>query len=116
MFRSLMSLIVAVAASLWATAASSAGEQPRSSTIEDVVRAAMTQHHLKALIVQVRSGGSEIYTGAFGESMSGVPATPNMHFRNGAMVFTYMSTMLLELVDRKKVTLDTKLSHFRPDL
>ena len=48
--------------------------------------------------------------------MSGVPATPKMHFRNGAMVFTYMSTLLLELVDRKKVRLDTKLSRFRPVL
>jgi CubicO group peptidase (beta-lactamase class C family) len=39
-----------------------------------------------------------------------------MHFRNGAMAFTYMSTLLLTLVDQKKVTLDTKLSQFRPDL
>jgi hypothetical protein len=39
-----------------------------------------------------------------------------MHFRNGAMAFTYMSTMLLELVDQKKVSLDAKLSQFFPDL
>ena len=36
------------------------------------------------------------------ESMSGVPATPAMHFRNGAMAFTYISTMLLQLVDQNK--------------
>ncbi len=76
----------------------------------------MKQHHLKALLVQVRSGGSNVYTAAFGESMSGVPATANMHFRNGAMAFAYMATMLLELVDQKKVTMDTKLSRYRPDL
>jgi len=93
----------------------SAVAQPQA-TIQAVVRRAMKQYHLKAAIVQVRSGGSNVYTGAFGESMSGVPATPDMHFRNGAMAFTYMSTMLLELVDKKKVTLDTKLSRFRPDL
>jgi len=109
--------IVALAAgSLWVTVGSSADAQSQVSTIQDIVRAAMTRYHLKALIVQVRSGGSDVYTNAFGESMSGVPATADMHFRNGAMAFTYMSTMLLELVDQQKVTLDTKLSRFRPDL
>jgi CubicO group peptidase (beta-lactamase class C family) len=45
-----------------------------------------------------------------------VPATADMHFRNGAMAFTYMSTMLMELVDQGKVKLDDKLSKFFPDL
>jgi len=45
-----------------------------------------------------------------------VPATPAMHFRNGAMAFTYMSTMLMELVDRKEVKLKDKLDNFLPDL
>jgi CubicO group peptidase (beta-lactamase class C family) len=39
-----------------------------------------------------------------------------MHFRNGAMAFTYISTMLLEFVDQKRVVLDDKLSKFLPDL
>jgi CubicO group peptidase (beta-lactamase class C family) len=48
--------------------------------------------------------------------MTGVPASPDMHFRNGAFAFTYISTMLLELVDEKKAKLDDKLSKFLPDL
>lgn len=48
--------------------------------------------------------------------MTGVPATPAMHFRNGAMAFTYMSTMLMELVDRKEVRLEDKLNNFLPEL
>jgi CubicO group peptidase (beta-lactamase class C family) len=39
-----------------------------------------------------------------------------MHFRNGALAFTYMATLLLEFVDQKKTTLDTKLSTYFPDL
>ncbi len=89
---------------------------PSGATIEGVVRNFMTKHHLKAVIVQVRSNGGNAYTGAFGESMAGVPATADMHFRNGALAFTYMATLLLEFVDQKKVTLDTKLSAFFPDL
>lgn len=96
--------------------ARAAGERYSAGTIEGIVRKAMVAQHLRAAIVQVRSNGSDVFTGAFGESMTGVPATPDMHFRNGALAFTYMSTLLLELVDRKKTTLDTKLSAYFPNL
>ncbi len=89
---------------------------PPASIVESVSRNSMAANHLKAVIVQVRSGGTDVYTGALGDSMTGVPATPDMHFRNGALAFTYMATLLLEFVDQKKVTLDTKLSAYFPDL
>jgi CubicO group peptidase (beta-lactamase class C family) len=76
----------------------------------------MAANHLRALIVQVRSNGRNVFTGAFGQSMTGVPATPEMHFRNGAVAFSFMATLLLEYVDRKKVSLDTKLSRYFPNL
>jgi CubicO group peptidase (beta-lactamase class C family) len=105
-----------LAASLCCFGALPAGAQSKASTIESLVRRSMAEYHLKSSIVQVRSNGSNVDTAAFGESMSGVPATPQMHFRNGAMAFTYMSTLLLEFVDQKRVALDTKVSQFRPDL
>lgn len=91
-------------------------DAPSPAAIQSVVRGFMTKHHFKAVIVQVRSGGNDVYTGAFGDSMTGVPATADMHFRNGALAFTYMATLLLEFVDQKKVTLDTKLSRYFPSL
>ena len=93
-----------------------AAETSSTAKIASVVRSFMVQNHLKAVIVQVRSNGSDVYSGAFGDSMTGVPPTPDMHFRNGALAFTYMSTLLLEFVDQKKVTLQTKLSNYFPDL
>jgi CubicO group peptidase (beta-lactamase class C family) len=94
------------------------GELPQVASIRAITRQEMKQYHLKAIIVQVRCGGKNVLTEALGESMSGVPATPAMHFRNGAMAFTYMATMLLELVDQEpdKVTLDDKLSKFLPEI
>ncbi len=89
---------------------------PPESAIKNITSAAMKQYDLKSIIVQVTSDGKNVYTGALGESMTGVPATPDMHFRNGAMAFTYMSTMLMELVDQKKVKLDDRLSKFLPNL
>jgi len=91
-------------------------QEKQIAVIKGVTRDAMKEYNLKALISQVTLEGRQLYTEALGESMSGVPATPSMHFRNGAMAFTYISTMLLELVDQKEVSLDDKLSKFLPDL
>jgi CubicO group peptidase (beta-lactamase class C family) len=98
------------------SAARAAAGTDSPAAIESIVRSSMAANHLRSAIVQVRRDGDTIYTGAFGESMTGVPATADMHFRNGALAFTYMATLLLEFCDQKKVTLDTKLSKFYPEL
>jgi CubicO group peptidase (beta-lactamase class C family) len=91
---------------------------PSTADIQSLLNTAKKQNHVKALIVQVRGGGHTFYLHAFGESMTGVPATTDMHFRNGAMAFTYIATMLLELADQQpdKVRLNDKLSRFLPEL
>ena len=76
----------------------------------------MAQAHLKAVIVRVTVDGKEVVTQAVGESMTGVPATTGMHFRNGAVAISYVSTLLLKLVDEKKVSLDDKLSKWLPEI
>ena len=69
-----------------------------------------------SVIVQVTVDGKEIITQAYGESMTGVPATTDMHFRNGAVAISYVSTLLLQLVDEKKVSLDDKVSKWLPEI
>jgi CubicO group peptidase (beta-lactamase class C family) len=96
--------------------APSAAAEPASATVDAVMSRAMKAYYLKGAIVQVRSNGTTVYTGTYGESMTGVRPTADMHFRNGALAFTYMATLLLEFVDQKKTTLDTKLSKYLPDL
>ena len=53
---------------------------------------------------------------AFGPSMNGVPATTDMNFRNGAVAFAYVATLLLRYVDQGKVTLDDTIERWEPDL
>jgi CubicO group peptidase (beta-lactamase class C family) len=91
---------------------------PLTSALKTLTSDVLEQYKLKSLIVQVRHNGQNLYTEARGESMTGVPATSSMHFRNGAMAFTYMSTMLLELIDQrpKQVSLDDPLSKYLPGL
>jgi CubicO group peptidase (beta-lactamase class C family) len=91
-------------------------ENPKADAVIRIVRDTMAQAHLKAVIVRVTVDGKEIITQALGESMTGVPATTSMHFRNGAVAISYVSTLLLKLVDEKKVSLDDKLSKFLPEI
>lgn len=86
-----------------------------ADAIMRIVRDTVTQAHLRSAIVRVTVDGKEVLTQAVGESMTGVPATPAMHFRNGAVAISYVSTLLLILVDEKKVALDDKLSTWLPD-
>ncbi|CAM2742139.1 D-alanyl-D-alanine carboxypeptidase [Mycobacterium intermedium] len=87
----------------------------KADAVMDVVREFMAQAHLKAAIVRVTINRQEVVTQAVGESMTGVPAAPTMHFRNGAVAISYVAALLLKLVDEKKVKLDDKLSKWLPD-
>jgi CubicO group peptidase (beta-lactamase class C family) len=88
----------------------------KTDAVMKIVRNTMAQAHLKAVIVRATVDGQEVLTQAVGESMTGVPATPAMHFRNGAVAISYVSTLLLKLVDQKKLSLDDKLSKWLPDV
>jgi CubicO group peptidase (beta-lactamase class C family) len=87
-----------------------------AGAIVALARDIMEQQDVKAVIVRVTIDGQEIVTEALGESMTGVPATTDMHFRNGAVAISYVSTLLLRLVDQKVVTLDDPLATWMPDL
>jgi CubicO group peptidase (beta-lactamase class C family) len=81
-----------------------------------IVADVMAEQHLKAVVLRVSIDGRELLTRAVGESMTGVPATPAMHFRNGAVAISYVATLLLRLVDQGRVRLDDKLSTWLPDV
>jgi CubicO group peptidase (beta-lactamase class C family) len=92
----------------------SPGEQ--AVTIIALARDIMQQQDVKAVILRVTIDGQEVVTEALGESMTGVPATTEMHFRNGAVAIAYMSTLLLRLVDQQLVGLDDAIAAWVPDL
>ena len=52
----------------------------------------------------------------FGESMNGVPATTAMHFRNGAVAFAHLGTLLMKFVDEKKIKLDDTIERWMSGL
>lgn len=93
--------------------ASAANERAR---IETAIREAFKTNGIRAVIVQATVNGKTVIRKAYGQSMTGVPATVDMHFRNGNVVAPYMSTLLLKLVEQGKVKLDDPVSKFVPNL
>jgi len=88
----------------------------KAEAVMQIVEDTMADKHLRAVIVRVTVDGEEIVTRALGESMTGVPATTDMHFRNGAVAISYVATLLLQLVDEGKVSLDDTLSNWLPEI
>src|SRR5216110_2695662 len=86
------------------SASAAPSSQPdQASAIAAIVQNAMKTEHLRAVIVKVTQGDKVVTNQAFGESMTGVPATTAMHFRNGAVAFAYLGTLLMKFVDEHKV-------------
>jgi CubicO group peptidase (beta-lactamase class C family) len=88
----------------------------QAEAIVAIARGIMEKQDVKAVILRVTIDGQEVVTEALGESMTGVPATTDMHFRNGAVAFFYVATLLLRLVDQQQVSLDDPLAIWLPDL
>ncbi|WP_328941355.1 beta-lactamase family protein [Streptomyces sp. NBC_00250] len=96
-----------------------ASRLPDRGPARDVLRIAeraKAEMGLKSVIVRVTDGDREVVTTALGESMTGVPAVPAMHFRNGNIAISYLGTALLRLVDQGEVRLDDPVSRWLPDL
>ena len=106
-------LFVAVAL---ASVAPAHAEEDRAAAIVEIVRGAIAKYDLRAVIVRVTIDGQVVITQAFGESIAGVPASTDMHFRNGNIAFAYVTTLLLQLAEEKQVSLDDKLSKWIADL
>jgi D-alanyl-D-alanine carboxypeptidase len=83
--------------------------------IDQIVRGAMTKYDLKAVLAGVAIDGQTVVNAAWGESMTGVPATPDMHFRNGAVAIAYIGTVLLQVRDKGVLGLDDKLAKWFPE-
>ncbi|MCX5208542.1 beta-lactamase family protein [Kitasatospora sp. NBC_00240] len=92
---------------------------PDSGPARDILRIAeqaQAELDLKSVILRVTVDGHEVVTAALGESMTGVPAEPAMHFRNGNIAIAYLGTALLRLVDEGRVGLDDPVGRWLPGL
>ena len=81
-----------------------------------IVRQAMDDLSLRSTILRIAIDGEELMTEALGESMTGVPVTTDLRFRNGAVAISLISTLMLTLVDEGLIGLDDPIAPYLPDL
>lgn len=121
--RGRLAALVIGAGLLWAGAAAAdcgpgeiaaGGGCLAAARLEAIAEGAIAERHVKAAPVGIATGGGEPVLMAFGPSMTGVPATPDMHFRNGAVAIAYLATVLLQLRDRGELSLDDRLGIWFP--
>ena len=81
-----------------------------------IVEAGAQQLGTKAVEFGMWVDDQEILTMALGDSMTTVPATTDMHYRIGGIAETFMSTLLLMLVEQGRICLDDTISRWFPNL
>ncbi|MFE0642445.1 serine hydrolase domain-containing protein [Streptomyces sp. NPDC058877] len=92
------------------------GVDGQAARITHLVRKTRKDLGLNAVLAKVTVHGREVVTTAAGESMTGVPATTDMHFRAGGVAIPYLTNVLLQLVDEGRVDLDAPVSRWLPRL
>ncbi|MGC4108789.1 MAG: serine hydrolase domain-containing protein [Thermomicrobiales bacterium] len=83
---------------------------------KQIVESAQADYALRSIIATVRQGDDELLLTALGESMTGVPATTDMYFRNGAVAISLVSTLMLILAEQGAIGLDDPIATWLPDL
>ena len=94
------------------TADGAAGE---AADIVSVVEGAIDDLGLGGALVSVRRGGDEVVTAARGQTIPGVDATADMRFWNGAAVFSYLGTAMVQLDAEGVLDLDEPIATWLPD-
>jgi D-alanyl-D-alanine carboxypeptidase len=107
----MIAVVVAVSSAQTASAAPPSGKK-----ITRTVRALMDRYPLRSTVFGVWINGRRVASGALGESQPGVSATRADHFRIGNVTESFMTTLLLRLVDQGRVRLEDPLSRWFPRL
>src|SRR5690606_19686200 len=85
-------------------------------SIAQIVADAVAADDLTSVLDRVTRDGELTAAGAVGDSVTGIPVTPDMHFRNGNVAFSYLGTLLLLMAEEGIVSLDDTVATWLPDL
>jgi len=88
------------------------GRQP--AAVIAISRQVKRQYDLHAVVVGVWIDGRPLAVSALGQSLSGQPATTAMHFRVGSVAIPFLTTLLLQLAQEGRVSLNDPLSRWLP--
>lgn len=96
--------------------AESTDYQAKLPEFRKLVKDTMAHEKLQAILLGITVEGKELLILAEGESMTGVPATADMHFRNGNIAVAYMGNLFYQLVDAGIVRANDPVGKWLPEL
>jgi CubicO group peptidase (beta-lactamase class C family) len=98
----------------------SASAQQINTTDLDRVFDSLAAHNQSMASVLLMHKGQKVYERAIGyaviDSTRSVKATPQTRYRIGSITKTFTATMIMQLVEEKKLTLDTHLDKYFPSI
>jgi D-alanyl-D-alanine carboxypeptidase len=86
-----------------------------SEQILSITQSLMAKEDAKAVILRVDVGKDTLVNTGLGISEVGVSATPDMKFRPGSMAIPMLTTLVLQLQDQGRLSLDDTLSKWYPE-
>jgi len=101
--------IVGIVALLAVTACVSTATKPTTAPLDDVLRAAVEQKRVPAVVAMVATGDGVAYQGAFGVGKDGI-------FSIASMTKPVTSVAVMQLVEAGKVKLDEPAATYLPEL
>lgn len=121
---------VALSAALWGASPAAAGcpgpdlltaegcksKRAVERRLDHILTSSRDQNATKASIARVDVGRSTVFRKAIGQSQAGVPASVRMRFRTGSIAITNLTTIVLQLQDEGRLSVNDRLSRWFPDL
>ena len=115
--RAAVTTVLATAlAAIPAVTGTALAARDRAATVNTTVQQVMRDQGLRAVIVRVEQPGHPTVTRAFGLSMTGVPARPDMQVRIGAVAEMYVGNLILQLQQDGLLNLDDPVGRWLPNL
>jgi D-alanyl-D-alanine carboxypeptidase len=91
-------------------------DDPIADELSGILHSEFTDAELNAVIAGVWHDGEPVLFGALGESMTEVPATPDMHHLLGNLSTPMFTTVVLQQVEKGALSLDDPVSTWFPEL
>jgi CubicO group peptidase (beta-lactamase class C family) len=87
-----------------------------NAEVDAIAERIFSERELQAAVGQVLEDGEVIAEFALGEAMTGVPATLDASWRNGAIAIAYLGVALLRLHEQGAIDADAPIARYLPEL
>jgi D-alanyl-D-alanine carboxypeptidase len=91
-------------------------DDPAADELAGIVHANFSDAQLNAVVAGVWHEGEPVLVGALGESITGIPATADMHHLMGNLTNPMFTTVVLQQVEAGALSLDDPLSTWFPEM